>query len=285
MDKKIKIAGVQMDSKILEKEKNLERCLELIQITAREGARLIVFPECMLTGYIFTSLDEAIPVAEPIPGPSTEEVLAACRELNVYVTIGLLEKDGSKCYNAAALLGPGGLVGKYRKAHLPYVGIDRFVNHGDIPFTVHDTEVGRIGMGICYDGAIPEHGRVLALQGADIVVLPTAWPEGAEVFPKFYIPTRTMENHVFYVAVNRVGEERGVRFFGRSKIAYWGGRFLADGKPYEEDILYAEIEPTTARDKRVVIVPGENELDLMLDRRPEFYGILSQPQAGASGIR
>lgn len=285
MDEKVKIAGVQMEPKILDKEENLRKCLKLIQATAKEGAQLIVFPECALTGYVFTSMEEAIPVAEPIPGPSTDIILTACQELNVYVVIGLLEKDGNKCYNAAALLGPHGLVGKYRKVHLPYLGIDRFVNHGDIPFTVYDTEVGRIGMGICYDGTFPEHARVLALQGADIIVLPSNWPEGIESFPAYFVPTRAMENHIFYAAVNRIGKERGVTFFGRSRFTYWRGTVLADGKPYEEDILYATIKPATAREKHVVAVPGEMEADFIHDRRPEFYGLLTQPQADASRIR
>jgi len=285
MDEKVKIAGVQMEPKILDKEGNLRKCLNLIQATAKEGARLIVFPECALTGYVFTSMEEASPVAEPIPGPSTDIILTACQELNVYVVIGLLEKDGNKCYNAAALLGPHGLVGKYRKVHLPYLGIDRFVNHGDIPFTVYDTEVGRIGMGICYDGTFPEHARVLALQGAELIVLPSNWPEGIESFPAYFVPTRAMENHIFYAAVNRVGKERGVAFFGRSRFTYWRGTVLADGKPYEEDILYATIKPATAREKHVVAIPGKMEADFIHDRRPEFYGLLTQPQAEASRIR
>ncbi len=284
MGENVKIAGGQMEPKILEKETTPARCLELIKVTAGRGARLIVFPECALTGYIFASLDEAIPVAEPIPGPSTDKLLAACRELNVYVVIGLLEKDGNKCYNTAALLGPWGLVGKHRKVHLPCVGIDRFVNHGDMPFTVYDTEVGRIGIGICYDGVFPEHARVLALQGAELVVLPTNWPEMTEGTPKYVVPTRAIENHIYYAAVNRIGEERGVKFFGRSRIAYWLW-VLADGKSHEEDILYAEIEPATARDKRAVAVPGEMEIDVIHDRRPEFYGLISRPQADASSIR
>jgi predicted amidohydrolase len=267
----VKIAGVQMEPKILQKERNLARCLEFIQLTAKEGARLIIFPECALSGYIFSSLEEAMPVAEPIPGPSIDQIHALCKELQVYVVMGLLERDEDKCYNTAALLGPEGVVGKHRKVHLPCVGIDRFVEHGDIPFAVYDTMAGRIGMGICYDGIFPEHARVLALQGADLVVLPTNWPKGTQGTPKYVVPTRAIENHIFYAAVNRVGEERGITFFGRSRIAYWFG-ILADGKPNEEDILYAEIEPATAREKRLIAAPGEMEIDVIHDRRPDFYG-------------
>jgi len=276
---KVKIAGLQMEPKILEKERNLARCLELIELTAKEGARLIVLPECALTGYCFSSLEEALPVAEPIPGPSTEKIMAACGELRVYVVVGLLEKDGDKCYNAAVLLGPHGMVGKHRKLHLPYLGVDRFLNHGDLPPTVYNTEVGKIGIGICYDLMFAEHSRVLALQGADLLVFPANWPETGKVYPDYIVPTRAIENHVFCVAVNRVGKERGTKFPGRSKIAHWFGRSLAKGKRNKEDILYTEIEPAEARRKRFVIVPGEHEVDFVNDRKPEFYGLVCQAPA------
>jgi len=255
MKEKLKIAGVQMEPKILEKDRNLTRCLELIQDTAREGARLIVFPECALTGYVFSGLEEALPLCEPIPGPSTEKILGVCRD-------------------------------KYRKVHLPYLGVDRFVNHGNLPPTVCETEIGRIGMGICYDINFPEHARVLALKGADIIVLPTNWPLRREFVPEHIIPARAAENLVFVVAVNRVGEERGSRFIGRSKVAHWaGGIALAEGKPYEEDILYAHIEPATAREKHLVFAPGEFEVDIFKDRRPELYGVITDLLADPTRIR
>ena len=271
---RVKVAGVQMEPKILEKEKNLRRCLELIELAAEKGARLVVLPECALTGYCFSSLKEALPVVEPIPGPSTEKIVAACRRLKVYVILGLLEKDGDKCFNAAVLLGPHGLVGKHRKLHLPYLGVDRFLDHGDLPPTVYDTEVGRIGMGICYDMMFPEHSRVLALQGADILIFPANWPKTRKVYSDYIVPTRAIENCVFCVAVNRVGKERGTEFPGGSKIAHWFGRSLAKGKRNEEDILYAEIEPVQARRKHSVIVPGEHEVNFIKDRKPEFYSLV-----------
>jgi predicted amidohydrolase len=280
MTEKVKVAAVQMEPKILKKERNLARCIELIRATAMEGARLIVFPECALTGYMFTSLEEALPISEPIPGPSTEKIFGVCRELNAYVVIGLLEIDKGKCYNAAALIGPRGLVAKYRKTHLPCLGVDRFVKRGNLPLTVYDTEIGRIGMGICYDANFPEHARVLALNGADVVVYPANWPEHySEFLPEHLIPVRAIENRVFVVAVNRVGEERGITFMGRSKISSWywdPATTLHEGKAHDEDIVYAEIEPATARQKHVVIIPGEIEVDLFADRRPELYGTLTK---------
>ena len=285
MELKVKIAGVQMEPTILSKQKNIERCLELIRITSREGAKLIVFPECALTGYCYSSLAEALPFAESIPGPSTDVLIGVCQELGVYAVVVLLEEDTDKVYNAAALLGPEGLVGKYRKLHLPYLGVDRFVNHGDLPPTVYETEIGRIGMGICFDGNFPEHSRVLALKGADIIALPTNWPEGVEFIPELVIPTRALENLVFFAAVNRVGHERGFRFFGRSRIAHPFGFVLADGKPNQEDILYAEIEPARAREKHLVLLPGEHEVSIFNDRRPEFYSQITDPLDDTSRIR
>ncbi len=276
MDEKVKIAGVQMEPKILEKARNLARCLDLIELTAKEGARLIVLPECALTGYCFSSLEEALPVAEPIPGPSIEKLTAACRELNVYVAVGLLEKDRDKCYNTAVLLSPHGLVGKHRKLHLPYLGVDRFLNPGDLPLTVYDTEVGRIGMGICYDLMFAEHSRVLALQGADILVFPANWPETGKVYPDYIVPTRAIENRVFCVAVNRVGKERWIKFPGHSKVVDWFGRSLAEGKDNEEDILYAEVKPAEARQKHFIIKRGKHEVNFIKDRRPDCYGIVCQ---------
>ena len=285
MAPKIKIAGVQMEPKIMAKEENLARCIELIRITAKEDAKLIVFPECALTGYCYSSLEEALPYAETIPGPSTDKLIDVCRKLNVYVVVGLMEIYDDKCFNAAVLLGPQGLVGKYRKLHLPYLGVDRFLNHGDLPLTVYDTDVGRIGIGICFDLNFPEHSRTLAIKGADIIVLPTNWPEGIEFIPECVVPTRARENVVFYVAINRIGEERGFKFFGGSRIVHCFGSPLADGKKHEADILYADIEPSAAREKHIVNRPGEWEVHMLNDRRPEFYGPITNPLVDASRIR
>ena len=274
MDGKLKIAGLQMEPRILDKQGNLARCLELMEHSAAQGARLMVFPECALTGNCYSSLHEAIPMAEPIPGPSTDRLAAACRELDVYVVIGLIEDGGDRLYNAAALLGPAGLLGKHRKLHLPYLGVDRFLSWGDAPPAVYQTELGRIGIGICYDLMFAEHSRILSLQGADLLVFPANWPELGRVYSDYIVPTRAIENHVFCLAVNRVGDERGTRFCGGSSIADWLGRTLARAKDDEEDIIYAEIEPEEARRKHMVIEPGQHEVDFINDRRPDLYGLI-----------
>src|SRR5688572_15276786 len=121
---KIKIAGVQIDVAIGEPERNFARIVDRLRETARHGASLTAFPECALPGYCFDSVDEARPFAEPIPGPSVERLAKVCRELGVLVICGLLEVEAGRLYNAAVLVGPEGLIGKYRKIHLPFLGID-----------------------------------------------------------------------------------------------------------------------------------------------------------------
>ena len=282
----LKIAGIQMEPFIMDKERNLARCLGLMGTAAKEGARLMVFPEATLSGYVYNSLEEALPFAEPVPGPSVERIMDSCRELNVYVIVGVLEKGSqSKYYNTAVFVGPDGFIGKYRKLHLPYIGLDRFVNHGDLPLKVYDTDIGMIGLGICYDLDFPEHARALMLLGAEMIVTITNWPEGIECVPEHVVLTRARENRVYQIAVNRVGEERGVRFFGRSRFVDHTGTPIIEGKSHEEDILYAVIDPALARDKHQVMVPGELEIDTIRDRRPEFYGALVQPLVDTSRIR
>ncbi len=272
----VKIAGVQMDPRISQKAVNLDHCLAKTGEAARAGARLIVFPECSLTGYCFSSLEEAVPLAETVPGPSTRTIAHACKKLKVWVVVGLIEKAGDRFFNAAVLVGPDGIAGKYRKLHLPYLGVDRFLTRGDQPYRVYDTPAGRIGMHICYDGTFPEGCRVMALAGADIIAMPTNWPAGREKIPAFVIHTRAFENKVYYIAVDRVGQEHGTTFIGRSKIIDVGGTALAEAGPAEEVIIYAEIDLDQARQKHTVIRPGEFEFDVFKDRRPEFYGDIAK---------
>ncbi len=276
MRDKVKIAAVQMNPKITKNGENLEKVLLETKTAAQNGADLIVFPECALTGYVFSSREEAMPFTESIPGASTDRLAACCKELGIYVIVGLLEKDADKCYNAAVLVGPGGLVGKYRKNHLPFLGIDRFIDAGDGPFQVYKTPIGNIGIHICYDCNFPESARIMALLGADIIVLPTNWPEGREKVANYVINTRAYENRVHFAAVDRVGNERGARFIGRSKIISASGDTLVEASSDDEEIIYAEVSLEEARQKHVVIKANEFEFNFMRHRRPELYGEITR---------
>jgi predicted amidohydrolase len=276
MSDKVKIAAVQMNPAIMQNKRNLDKILSEVRTAAGNGADLIVFPECALTGYVFSSREEAVPFMETVPGLSTDKLAACCRELGVHVVVGLLEKDANKCFNAAILIGPGGLVGKYRKNHLPFLGIDRFLDYGDRPFEIYRTQIGNIGIHICYDCNFPESARIMTLLGADILVLPTNWPQGRGKVAKYVVNTRAYENKVHFVAVNRVGEERGTRFIGNSKIIDTWGDTLAQATGDDEQTIYAEVSLTEARQKHVIFKAGEFEMNFIRDRRPELYGKIAE---------
>jgi len=250
--------------------------LEAVVLAAGRGARLVVFPECALCGYCYESKEEAWPHAETLPGPTTETLAALCRELGIWVICGLLERDHQHLFNACALVGPTGEAVSYRKIHLPCLGVDRFTTPGDRPFTVQDLDGLRVGMTICYDGSFPESARVLTLLGADLVVLPTNWPTGARSTPKYLVQARALENHIYYAAVNRVGEERGFHFIGSSRIVDCEGELLAVSEQDREETLYATIDPGLARQKHIVKIPGQYEINRVADRRPEMYGPLCE---------
>ncbi len=275
----MRIAAVQMDVVLGDREKNLAAMVDRLAETRRQGAELTIFPECAVTGYCFSSKEEAMPFAETVPGPATERLTEACRRLGGTLVVGMLERDGDRLFNAAVLIGPNGVVGSYRKVHLPYLGVDMFTTHGDRPFAVHDAGAAMIGMQICYDAAFPEASRCQALAGADLIVLPTNWPPGAECMAAWAINTRALENAVYFAAVNRVGVERGFTFIGRSRICDPAGNTLAESTGATEEILYAEIDPARSRRKHIVRVPGKHEIDRFADRRPELYGPIVQPHS------
>ena len=268
------IACVQLDCTLGDPEANLAADLEALIAAAQRGARLVIFPECNLSGYCYRDRAEAWEHAQPVPGPASDSLTAACRRLGVFAVVGLLERgEEGELFNSCMLLGPDGLIATYRKIHLPYLGVDRFVTPGDRPFAVQDLGGLRVGMNICYDGTFPESARVLTLLGADLVVLPTNWPSGAIGTIKL-TEARALENNVYYAAVNRVGEERGFRFIGRSRVVGPDGEVMTSASPDSTEILLAEIDPSIARAKRVIKIPGEHEIDRVNDRRPEMYGPL-----------
>lgn len=277
----MRVAAVQMDVKLLDKEHNLRRVLENLESAAHDGAKLVVFPECALTGYCFTSREEALPVAEPVPGPSTEQIAAAAKRLGVAAVVGMIERVDNSIYNAAVVITPEGIEGSHRKIHLLHLGIDRYDAPGDIPFPVFQAAQAKIGVNICFDCSFPESGRVLKLKGAQILAIPTNWPVGSDTWA--HIPrVRAIENHLYVIAADRVGEERGFRFAGHSQIVDFTGETFAEAGETEETILYADVEPARADENRVVRIAGEWEFDRIAARRPEMYEPITRPKGPLS---
>jgi len=268
----MQVAVAQIDPQLGEKERNLATCVARMEEAAAAGAQLLVLPECAIPGYMFGSGDEALPFAEEIPGPSTEALERECARLGLHVVCGLLERDGDALRNAAVLVGPDGLIGTYRKTHLPFLGVDRFVVPGDA-LPVFDTPLGRIGIEICYDLRFPEVTRSLALQGADMVAHPTNFPMAAKIQTELITVARAAENRIYLLTANRCGKERWGEFCGRSQIVDPYGTRLAETDERTETLLLGEVDVGKARDKDYV-VPGEYELYLFGHRRPDLYGAL-----------
>jgi 5-aminopentanamidase len=269
----MRVAVAQIEPKLAEKERNLDLCLTRLEEAVEQGTELLVLPECAIPGYVYESGEEAFRYAEEIPGPSTEALEEACRRLDAYVVCGLLERDGDTIHNAAVLVGPDGLIGSYRKSHLPFLGVDRFVQAGD-ELPVFDTPIGRIGLEICYDLRFPEVTRSLALAGAEIVCLPTNWPLEAAANAELLTTARAFENRIYLLVANRVGKERTAEFCGRSQIVDTTGVRLAETGATSEALLVAEIDVARAREKSILPAPGEYEMHLFGHRRPELYGSL-----------
>jgi predicted amidohydrolase len=227
-----------------------------------------------LTGYGLTR-SEAKGVAEPIPDHSTEALLKLSGDLNITIMVGMLEKCPSgELFNSVVLVEPDEVHASYRKTHLPTLGVDRFVTAGKEKPSMVTTAAGRVGMLICYDLRFPEPARTLALGGAQMILLSTAWPQAATLYPDFIVQARAAENHLYLIAANRVGTERGTTYLGRSIIADPDGGVLAEANQSDETILFAQVDPHRSDHKHRIFNPGEYELDLLNDRRPELYSAL-----------
>ena len=207
------VAAIQFEPELGAKEENLRRLLALVEEAARRGARLIVTPEMATTGYCWYDREEIRPHVEPIPGPTTERFAQVARERGCYVVVGMPEvaPETGIFYNSAALVGPEGLVGVYRKTH-SYISEPKWAKDGDLGLPVWETPLGRLGILICMDADYFEPARLLALQGADVLCFPTNWLE--EKSPSAAWMARAFENGCYLIAANRYGCERGVQFSG-----------------------------------------------------------------------
>jgi N-carbamoylputrescine amidase len=270
----VKIACVQMEPVVGKKEQNVRRTLELIETAAAQGARLVVLPELANSGYVFASREEAFALAEEVPhGPTSQAWMDVARRHGLHLVAGINERDGQALYNAAVVIGPSGHVGTFRKVHL-WAAENLFFEPGNLGFPVFKTPLGRIATFICYDGWFPESYRLCALQGADIVCIPTNWvpipgqDEKREAMANILCMAAAHANSMFVAAADRVGMERGQPFIGRSVIvSYTGWPIGGPASPDREEIIYAEANLADARRKR-----NWNEYNQVLrDRRIDVY--------------
>lgn len=260
------LASVQIDVYHGNVQQNVGRVVRNIEALAPSGTDLAIFPECALTGYGAADLEEARRIAAS--EADLEPIAQAAYRHKMGVVVGTLLKDEDRVVNAAFLFLPDGRKVEYRKTHLPFMGADRFATAGDCLEPI-ETPWGKLGILVCYDLRFPEASRTLALKGADLIVVPTNWPSGAVVSAEHICIARAAENRVFVATCNRVGDERGFHFIGRSKIIGIDGEVLASAGEGEA-IVSAEIDLALAREKRRIVTPGEYETDVFA-RRTELY--------------
>ncbi len=272
-----RVAACQIDPQLGEVDRNLERIERAVAEAAAAGAVLAVLPEAAVTGYAFASLDEALPVARRAGAVAADRLGALAAQHGMTLICGTLEAQGEEIFNAALLLTADGRHFTYRKMHLPYLGIDRFATPGPDAPSVVEVNGLRIGVLICYDLRFPEAARMCALDGADLIALPTNWPVGVDFHPGIFAPARAAENHCYLLAADRVGTERGVTFIGRSLLIDYDGKQMAMASDTEEELLVGEIDPEAARQTHVRRRPGEHEWDTIADRRPGLYRRLLEP--------
>ena len=266
MTKNVTIAIVQADTEVGNKEANVEKGVAKVEVAAKTGAEVVVLPELFLTGYNQLILgDKQYSLAEPVDGPSMRVFAEAARENDVYVIVGFPENKGvpGVIYNSAAFFGPGGeLIGCHAKTHL-FSTEQRWFRAGN-EHRVYSTDLGNIGVIICFDMGFPEVGRVLALNGAEIVFVPSAWMlEDLDLWTH-NLSGQATANLLYMVGANRVGWEGDLHLFGGSKIVAPRGHTVAEAPHDEEAILVQTID----LDK---IVEARSVVRHIVARRPALY--------------
>jgi predicted amidohydrolase len=247
---------------------NLASIDEALQGT---DADLVVLPELALSGYLFRDRQQALGLADPVPGRCTDALAGMCAGRGLHIVCGLAEREGGRLFNSAVLVGPDGIVACYRKVHLFRFEKELF-EPGETGFSVHEVAGARIGMLVCFDWIYPEAARSLALAGADVIAHPSnlVLPHAQRA-----IVTRCLENRLYWILANRTGTEHeggtSLAFTGRSRIGGPDGRVLADAGPDETRLEIVDIDPSASRDKQVT-----PENDLLADRLPALYGRITE---------
>ncbi len=234
------------------------------------GAELVVLPELFSTGYQFRSKDEAFGYSEKVSdGYATSRLEKIARAKAIYIVAGIAERAGRRVYNSSILVGPDGLIGVYRKAHL-FWNEKSIFSPGNTAFDVYDIGHAKVGMMICFDWLYPEVVRTLAMKGAEVICHPSNL-----VLP--YCPqamiTRCIENRVYSITANRVGKEERIkgcslRFIGSSQVVSPDGTVECRAQSSKVEAMVVEIDPKAALNKK--ITPRN---DIFKDRRRDLYDL------------
>jgi N-carbamoylputrescine amidase len=258
-------------------ESNLRLTVAAAEELFDRGAKLVVLPELVVPGYA-ADREALLPIAEPLDGPAVSAWTALARRRDGWVVGGLCERDGDSLYNSAVLVGPGGVALHYRKLHLFREEKHAF-EPGDLGLPVADLPFGKVGVCVCYDLRFVETMRILALEGAEIVCVPTAWISGfdAEKWDSAGLAPQANGailqanlNQVFVACSSQAGTRGGWEMLGSSVLVDPRGKLALGPLPGEEDELaIAEVdldEVIAAQSRDELITPR-------LDRRTDVYGL------------
>jgi len=261
-------------------DENLARAIDGIREAARQGAQIVCTQELFRSRYFCQAEDAArFDLAEPIPGPSSEALAKVAVDRGVAIVASLFERRTAGLYHNTAVVidAEGQLIGRYRKMHIPDDPLyyEKFYfTPGDLGFPAFDAGGARIGTLVCWDQWFPEAARLTALAGAQILFYPTAigwqFDEGDAVDAAQHDAWETIQrahaiaNGTFVVAVNRVGVEEGIRFWGQSFVADPFGRVLVRAPVDEEAVLVVECD--LAKIERV-----RRDWPFLRDRRIDAY--------------
>ncbi len=264
---------------------NLDKALARIEDAAARGAQVVCLQELFASRYFCQTEDVGkFELAEPIPGPSTDALgrLAAARE--IVIVASLFERRAAGVYHntAAVIDASGAICGRYRKMHIPddpryYEKF--YFTPGDLGFLAHPTAYGSVGVLVCWDQWFPEAARLTAMSGAPVIFYPTAigWDtaEAPEVRARQIAAWETVQrghaiaNGVFVAAVNRVGVEDGLEFWGNSFVCDPFGEVIARASTSAEETMVVQC------DLRLVEQTRRN-WPFLRDRRTDAYGDLTR---------
>jgi predicted amidohydrolase len=267
MKDNIKLALAQFSCKREDKKANLQKIEELTVKAKQQGVDLVIFPEMSLTGYVVK--DQIYELAETIPGPSVKAIEALAKKTGMHIIFGMpevSEKTQATIYNTAVLVGPKGFIGKYHKMYLPTHSVfeeKRYFRPGYEP-AAFDTELGRIGLTICYDVFFPEVFRLTRLAGAQLIVCISASPAVRRSYFEVLTAARAIENTAYLAYVNLTGVEDGLQFWGGSRLVSPTGEVLAKAKYDEEDFVTCQVDYHDLR-------TAETFIPTLRDLRPELF--------------
>ncbi|WP_080834310.1 nitrilase-related carbon-nitrogen hydrolase [Cohnella massiliensis] len=265
--RKAKLALVQFESEPMRPEANVRKALRFVRDAGERGADLVVFPELFVTGYDTDRIGVRYrELAEPVDGPIVNafRIAAKSHGVNLVVPMALkLEENGAIGNGAVVIDREGKVAGVYSKVHL-WEDERNYFTPGR-GFQVFKMDFGKLGVLICYDAGFPEAARTLALQGAELLVVPSAFSLPDKHRWDLYFPARALENTRFVAAVNGVGGAGAFELFGNNKVANPRGELLLDGAMNEETMQLLEID--LAQNEKT-----SSSIPYLRDLRIETYG-------------